>query len=166
MFKIGDKMVYPMHGAGIIEEIQTKKILDSTRDYYIMRIPFGDMKVMIPVDNITEIGVRGIVSEQEMEAVMEELGASPTHMSDNWNKRYRENMAKLKSGDIFQVAEVVRNLMRSEKEKGLSTGERKMLMNAKQILISEIVLVRQIDVKTAEEQIAEAVFGQTVKEYF
>lgn len=164
MFKIGDKVVYPMHGAGIIEEIQRKKILDSTRDYYIMRIPFGDMKVMIPVDNITEIGVRGIVSESEAEAVMEVLGMPATKMPDNWNKRYRENMMKLKSGDIFQVADVVRNLMRSEKEKGLSTGERKMLMNARQILISEMILVREIDIEKAESLIADAVFGQTVKE--
>lgn len=164
MFKIGDKVVYPMHGAGIIDKIEERKILDSTREYYIMRIPFGDMKVMIPVDNITEIGVRGIVSEGQIDSVMELLGECITQMPDNWNKRYRENMIKLKSGDVFQVSEVVRNLMISEKEKGLSTGERKMLLNAKQILISEIVLVRSIDIEQAEEQIAEAVFGETVKE--
>ena len=164
MFKIGDKVVYPMHGAGIIEKIEERKILDSTREYYIMKTPFGDMKVMIPVDNTAEIGVRSIVTEAEIETVMEALRHEVTQMPDNWNKRYRENLTKLKSGDILKVTDVVRNLMVSEHEKGLSTGERKMLLNAKQILVSEIVLVKEIDIDEAESQVAEAVFGQTVKE--
>lgn len=160
MFSIGDKVVYPMHGAGIIEEIEAKKILDEMRNYYIMKIPFGDMKVMIPVDNSEKIGVRDIVSENVISEVMEKLSDEVSEMSDNWNKRYRENMEKLKSGDILQVTEVVRNLMHSERKKGLSTGERKMLLNAKQILISEIVLVRNLDIETVEAQIISAVFGE------
>ncbi len=164
MFEIGDKVVYPMHGAGIIETIEKRTILGSTREYYVMKIPFGDMKVMIPVDNTEEIGVRTIVTEEKIKEVLRALRLEITSMPDNWNKRYRENMTKLKSGDIMQVTEVVRNLMLSEREKGLSTGERKMLLNAKQILISEIVLVREIDIKEAESQVEEAVFGQTVKE--
>lgn len=160
MFSIGDKVVYPMHGAGIIEEIEAKKILDEMRNYYIMKIPFGDMKVMIPVDNSEKIGVRNIVSENVISEVMEKLSDEVSEMSDNWNKRYRENMEKLKSGDILQVTEVVRNLMHSERKKGLSTGERKMLLNAKQILISEIVLVRNLDIETVEAQIIRAVFGE------
>ena len=164
MFEIGDKVVYPMHGAGIIQTIEKRTILGSTREYYVMKIPFGDMKVMIPVDNTEEIGVRTIVTEEKIKEVLRALRLEITSMPDNWNKRYRENMTKLKSGDIMQVTEVVRNLMLSEREKGLSTGERKMLLNAKQILISEIVLVREIDIKEAESQVEEAVFGQTVKE--
>lgn len=160
MFSVGDKVVYPMHGAGIIEEIEAKKILDEVRNYYIMKIPFGDMKVMIPVDNSEKIGVRNIVSEDVISEVMKRLGDEVSEMSDNWNKRYRENMEKLKSGDVLQVTEVVRNLMHSERKKGLSTGERKMLLNAKQILISEIVLVRNLDIETAEAQITKAVFGE------
>lgn len=160
MFSIGDKVVYPMHGAGIIEEIEAKKILDEVRNYYIMKIPFGDMKVMIPVDNSEKIGVRDIVSEDVISEVMKKLGDEVSEMSDNWNKRYRENMEKLKSGDVLQVTEVVRNLMHSERKKGLSTGERKMLLNAKQILISEIVLVRNLDIDTVEAQITRAVFGE------
>ena len=160
MFSIGDKVVYPMHGAGIIEEIEAKKILDEMRNYYIMKIPFGDMKVMIPVDNSEKIGVRDIVSEDVISEVMKKLGDEVSEMSDNWNKRYRENMEKLKSGDVLQVTEVVRNLMHSERKKGLSTGERKMLLNAKQILISEIVLVRNLDIDTVEAQITRAVFGE------
>ncbi len=158
MFSIGDKVVYPMHGAGIIEEIETRKILDEARDYYIMKISFGDMKVMIPVDNSEAIGVRNIVSEEVISEVVTELGEDESEMSDNWNKRYRDNMEKLKSGDIHQVAEVVRNLMRSEKRKGLSTGERKMLQNARQILTSEIILVRGVVLEEAESIVSAAVF--------
>ncbi|MBE6020367.1 MAG: CarD family transcriptional regulator [Firmicutes bacterium] len=163
MFEVGDKVVYPMHGAGVIEKIEKKKILDDEREYYMMKIPFGDMNVMIPVDNSENIGMRGVVSDEEVAAVMKQMGQGITEMPENWNKRYRENVAKLRSGDIFSVAEVVRNLMISEKSKGLSTGERKMLLNAKQILISEMVLVRGIAIEEAETQIEEAVFGEAVK---
>ncbi|MBR6700811.1 MAG: CarD family transcriptional regulator [Firmicutes bacterium] len=163
MFEVGDKVVYPMHGAGVIERIEKKKILDDEREYYMMKIPFGDMNVMIPVDNSENIGMRSVVSDEEIDAVMAQMGQGITEMPDNWNKRYRENVAKLRSGDIFNVAEVVRNLMISEKSKGLSTGERKMLLNAKQILISEMVLVRGIAIEEAETQIEDAVFGEAVK---
>ena len=159
MFNVGDKVVYPMHGAGIIEKIETKKILDTVRDYYVLKISCGEMKVMIPVDNSEGIGVRNIESTECISSVMKKLGESPDKMPTNWNRRYRENTAKLKSGDIFSVAGVVRNLMVLDREKGLSTGERKMLINARQILLSEIVLVKDIGIKTAEKQVEEAVFG-------
>lgn len=163
MFEVGDKVVYPMHGAGIIEKIETKKILENEREYYIMKIPFGDMNVMIPVDNSENIGMRSVVSTETIDEVMLLLGNGVSDMPENWNKRYRENVVKLKSGDIFSVAEVVRNLMVSERIKGLSTGERKMLLNARQILISEMVLVRDINIEEAEYQIEQAVFGEAVK---
>lgn len=163
MFEVGDKVVYPMHGAGIIEKIETKKILENEREYYIMKIPFGDMNVMIPVDNSENIGMRSVVSTETIDEVMLLLGSGVSDMPENWNKRYRENVVKLKSGDIFSVAEVVRNLMVSERIKGLSTGERKMLLNARQILISEMVLVRDINIEEAEYQIEQAVFGEAVK---
>lgn len=163
MFEVGDKVVYPMHGAGIIEKIETKKILENEREYYIMKIPFGDMNVMIPVDNSENIGMRSVVSTETIDEVMLLLGSGVSDMPENWNKRYRENVVKLKSGDIFSVAEVVRNLMVSERIKGLSTGERKMLLNARQILISEMVLVRDINIEEAEYQIEHAVFGEAVK---
>lgn len=151
MFVVGDKIVYPMHGAGIIEEIEDKQILGESRKYYILRVPCGDMKIMIPVESCNEIGVRPIISVDEIEDVMRVLRAETTEMSNNWNRRYRENMEKLKTGCVYNVAEVVRNLMRSDKERKLSTGEKKMLSNAKQILISEIVLVENIDHESAEE---------------
>lgn len=160
MFNIGDKVVYPMHGAGIIEEIEEKNILGEKRKYYIMKIPIGEMKVMIPLDNIDEIGIRNVISDTEIEYVMSLLKDSASEMPDNWNRRYRENMDKLKSGDIFEVAKVVRNLMLVDREKGLSTGERKMLANAKQILISELVLAKNLDEETVVELVNEAVFSE------
>ena len=150
MFDIGDKIVYPMHGAGIIEAIEEKEILGKKRKYYVMRLPLGDMKVMIPIDNTKDIGLREVIDEEGFAEVIEILQDSKSKMSQNWNRRYRANMDKIKSGDIFEVAEVVRNLILLDKEKGLSTGEKKMLSNAKQILISELVLandLNQVDIE-------------------
>ncbi|MEW6033067.1 MAG: CarD family transcriptional regulator [Bacillota bacterium] len=153
MFSVGDKVVYPMHGAGIIEAIEEREILGRRKTYYIMRLPLGDMKVMIPTDNVEEIGIRDIISREEVHKVIEVLKNDKTKMSSNWNRRYRANMQKIKSGNIFEVAEVVRNLQRRDMEKGLSTGERKMLSNAKQILISELVLADNIEEEKARELI-------------
>lgn len=149
MFAIGDKIVYPMHGAGVIEKIEEKKILGEVRKYYILKVPCGDMKIMIPVDSSREIGIRSIVTDEKLGQVLETLQGKSSEMSSNWNRRYRENMEKLKTGDVIEVAEVVRNLMRTDREKKLSTGEKKMLTNAKQILMSEIILVKDIDLKEA-----------------
>jgi len=157
MFIIGDKIVYPMHGAGVIEQIEEKQILGQIRKYYILRVPCGDMKIMIPIDCSDDIGVRAVISMAEVSEVIDVLRADSSEMSNNWNRRYRENMEKLKTGDIYNVAEVVRNLMRTDKEKKLSTGEKKMLSNAKQILISEIILVKDIDHEAAEGIINSAV---------
>lgn len=157
MFNIGDKVVYPMHGAGIIEGIEEKEILGEKRKYYLMRMPIGDMKVMIPVDNVEEIGIREIINDDDMNKVLTILKGDKTNMPQNWNRRYRINMEKIKSGDIFEIASVVRNLMMRDAEKGLSTGERKMLNSAKQMLISEIVLVADTDPEEIEKLIDEAV---------
>lgn len=157
MFSIGDKIVYPMHGAGIIEKIEEKKILGKTREYYILNVPYGDMKVMIPIEGTGEIGVRPIVNESRLAEVLELLSSESTEMSANWNRRYRENMELLKTGDIDKVAEVVRNLMRTDRIKKLSTGEKKMLTNAKQILISEMILVGEMTFEQAEQTIEEIV---------
>ena len=150
MYSVGDKIVYPMHGAGIIESIEEKEILGEKRSYYIMKMPIGDMKVMIPTHNVDGIGIRGIIGLSDVEKVFSILSEQNTNVNSNWNKRYRENMFKLKSGNIFEIADVVRSLMLREKEKGLSTGERKMLNSARQILISELVLAKntnQMDIE-------------------
>lgn len=157
MFNIGDKVVYPMHGAGIIDSIEEKEILGDKRKYYILKLPLRNMKVMIPLDNVDSMGLREVISQKEVEQVMAVLNDDKTKMPKNWNRRYRANMDKIKSGDIYEVAGVVRNLMLRDKEKGLSTGERKMLNNAKQILISELVLVNDSDEVSVEELINDAI---------
>jgi len=156
-YKIGDRVLYPMHGAGIIEAIEDKEILGEIHSYYVMRIPAGDMKVMIPMKNVDEIGVRDIISTQEAQGVLARFCEHMGEEDSNWNKRFRENMAKLKSGNILEVLEVVKNLMYRDRKKGLSTGERKMLSNAKQILISELVLADAANVDEIEQKLAEAV---------
>lgn len=141
MYNIGDKVVYPMHGAGIIEAIEEKEVLGETRRYYVMSMPIGDMKVMIPMNAVEEVGLRQVIKAEETADVIEVLKGQKSIMSSNWNRRYRANMEKIKSGDIYSVAEVVRNLTIRDHEKGLSAGERKLLDIARQILISELVLV-------------------------
>jgi CarD family transcriptional regulator len=145
MFNVGDKIVYPMHGAGVIESIEEREILGQKQDYYVMKMPVGDMKVMIPTNNVEDIGIRDVISEFDVEKVFMIFCEPCLEATNNWNKRYRENMIKIKSGNIFEVADVVRSLMLREKEKGLSTGERKMLNSARQILISELVLAKDSD---------------------
>ncbi len=140
MYTIGDKVVYPVHGAGVIEAIEEKEILGELRRYYIMKMPLDDMKVMIPLDGMDQIGIREIINQKEVEMVFAVLSAQITEMSANWNKRYRANMDRIKTGDIFEVAEVVRNLTLKDREKALSTGERKIMQNAKQVLLSELIL--------------------------
>lgn len=148
MFNIGDKVVYPMHGAGVIEAVEEREVLGEKAQYYIMHLPIGDMQVMVRLDNVKEVGLREIIKHEDVERVFSTLKGEQTQMSQNWNRRYRANMEKIKSGDIFEVAEVVRNLSIRDRERGLSTGERKMLDNARQILISELVLAQGT---TAEE---------------
>jgi CarD family transcriptional regulator len=157
MYKIGDKIVYPMHGAGIIEQIEQKVILGERRQYYVLRVPCGDMKIMIPVDKSDAIGVRPVISAPEMEEVLIILRSESTDMSANWNRRYRENTDKLKTGDAREVAEVVRNLLRTDREKTLSTGEKKMLSSARQILVSEMILASSLDPAEADKLIGSTV---------
>lgn len=145
MFKVGDKVVYPMYGAGIIDSIEEKEILGEIRSYYVMQMPVGDMRVMIPTDSVEAVGLRDIVEPELIDSVMESMCVEEVDDGVNWNQRYRANSDKVKTGDIFKVGEVVSSLMQRESEKGLSTGERKLLENAKQILVSEFVLVKGID---------------------
>jgi CarD family transcriptional regulator len=159
MYSVGDKIVYPMHGAGIIEAIEEKQILGEAREYYIVRMPIGDMTIMVPCDSCQSVGVREIIEDRQLDNVSKTLAADSTAMQTNWNRRYRENMDKLKTGKLDCVCEVVRNLMRVEKTKKLSAGEKKMLSNAKQILISELILVSDLDGDEVEERIESLVFG-------
>ena len=150
MFNVGDKIVYPMHGAGTIDSIEEKDILGEKQSYYILRMP-GGVKVMIPTAKAEEVGVRNVIDKSSADRVISVLEQNETDMDKNWNKRYRDNMDKMKSGDIYEVADVVRNLSFKQKEKGLSTGEKKMLNNAKQILVSELVLAEHASQEEVEE---------------
>ena len=150
MFNIGDKIVYPMHGAGRICSIEEKDILKEKQTYYILEMP-GEVKVMVPTQTAEQHGIRNIIDKTEAEKVFNILEQDETEMEKNWNKRYRENMDKMKSGNIYEIADVVRNLSFKQKEKGLSTGEKKMLHNAKQILVSELVLAEHATQDEVEE---------------
>lgn len=144
MFKIGDKVVYPMHGAGIIEAIEHKELMGTDKEFYILKLPTKNMKVMIPTENAENLGVRSVIDKGRFDDILDLLSKNKEKMPDNWNHRYRANLEKVKTGDIFEVAAVVRNLEILDREKGLSTGERKMLISSKQILVSELTLAKGI----------------------
>lgn len=156
MFSIGDRIAHPLHGAGVIDGIEDRRINGVNRQYYQFRLPGGGMEVMIPVDHSEEIGIRPIISAEEADRLLGDLDSIKTDMTQNWNRRYRENMLRIRSGDLTEVARVIKGLMARDAEKGLSTGERKMLRSAKQILISEIVLAKSCAYEVIEQRINEA----------
>ena len=162
MYNIGDKIVYPMHGAGVIDSIEEKVVLGKKQSYYVMKMTLtGEMTVMIPMQTCDEIGVRFVIDKNEGAKVLEAFRNAPVLENDNWNKRHRDNMQKIKTGDIYQVLNVVKELMYRDKSKGLSTSERKMLNNAKQIMISELVLS-----DVADKNDIESIMNDTVDELF
>jgi CarD family transcriptional regulator len=138
VFHKGDKVVYPHHGAAVIEDLVERDMAGERRTYFKLKLAHGDLTLMVPIDNTEEVGLRGVVSKREVKKVMDVLREEETHMPTNWSRRFKTNVEKIKSGDIYQVAEVVRNLSIREKDKGLSAGEKRMLAKARQILISEL----------------------------
>lgn len=153
MYQIGDKIAHPMHGAGVIDSIVENKINGVVRSYYVLKLPMGGMTVMIPTENSVEIGVRDIVCADEADELIQSMAEIEVDMTQNWNRRYRENMVRIKSGDLVEVARVVKGLMARDIERGLSTGERKMLHSAKQILISELVMSKDSSFEEIEDSI-------------
>ncbi|WP_297720406.1 CarD family transcriptional regulator [Intestinimonas sp.] len=153
MFEVGDKIVHPMHGAGVIDSIVSKKVNGVVRDYYILKLPVGGMLVMIPTEHTEEIGVRPVVDREEADRLIAAMPEIKVEMTQNWNRRYRENMLRIKSGDLMEVARVVKGLMLRDEDRGLSTGERKMLHSAKQILISELVLSQGVSYEDMERRV-------------
>lgn len=140
MYSVGDKVVHPMHGAGIIQEIRCIDIAGQKRDYYAVKFAVGSMTTNIPIDSSQKVGLRDILKKDAAKKVMETFVRLPISADINWNKRQRENLIKIKSGDIYQVLEVLKDLMYRDKVKGLSTNERKTLNSARQIVVSELVL--------------------------
>ena len=140
MFSVGDKVLYPMHGAGVIERIEEREVLGETVRFYVITLPFGGMMVSIPVERNQEVGLRPVVEEAEARRILEQFGAAPAEEDGNWSRRYRDNMLRIKSGDIEQLSSVLLLLMKRERDRGLSTGERKMMVSARQIFVSELSL--------------------------
>lgn len=160
MFKIGDKVVYPMHGAGTIVAIEDREILGKKHEYYVLLLPINKLKVMIPVKKADEVGVRKIMEISEMEEVLEILSSEEKFkMPTNWNRRYRFNLDKIKSGNLIEIAGVIKSLEKLDSKKSLSTGERKILNEARIIIISEMALVFDKDVDEVVLMVDEAIFG-------
>lgn len=137
-YRVGDTVVYPHHGAAVIEKLEKRKLAGEERDYLILRLTYGDLTLMVPADATDEVGLRDVCSSKEVDEVWHVLREREFSMPTNWSRRFKANYEKLKSGDIFQVAEVVRNLALREREKGLSAGEKRMLTKSRQILVSEL----------------------------
>lgn len=157
MFKIGDRIVFPMHGAGKITAIEEKEILGEIKEYYIMTMPIANIKISIPVDNIESIGIRSVMSEEDGKRVMDILRSEKTEMNSNWSQRFRDNLENLKTGDPFEIAEIVRNLQLRDMEKGLSSSEKKMLNSSKRMLISELIIIGSMSVEEARAMIDDAI---------
>ena len=145
MFDVGDKVVYPHHGAGTVVRKEQKMVLQQEREYLTIQILHNDMIVNVPTENAERVGLRKVIDERMVEQVLEVLNGNGTTMPKNWNRRFKYNRDKMKTGDIFELAEVVRNLSLREQEKGLSTGEKQMFVKAKKILASELMYAKDMD---------------------
>ena len=145
LFEIGEKVVYPHHGAGTIVKKEKRTILGEEREYLTIQILHNDMTVNVPTENAEKVGLRKVIDEETVELVLKALTGNGTVMPKNWNRRFKHNREKMKTGDIFELAEVVRNLSLRDQDKGLSTGEKQMFVKAKKILVSELMYAKQMD---------------------
>ncbi len=159
MFAVGDKVLYPMHGAAVIKDVEQRQVGGQDVSYFVLDMLLSDMKVMIPIANVEKIGLRPIVNKSVLPEVENVLKARPENVMKKitWNRRYNLYVEKMKTGDIFQVADVVRTLAVQEVEKKLSTGEKRLLTTAKQILLSEVMLVESVDEKKSEDWLGQFV---------
>jgi CarD family transcriptional regulator len=151
LYELGDKVVYPHHGAGKIVRKEIKEVLGQRREYLTIQILHNDMTVMVPTENADKAGLRKVIGEEIVDEVIAVLRGEGTHMPKNWNRRFKHNREKIKTGDVFELAEVVRNLSIRDLDKGLSTGEKQMFSRAKKILASELMYARDVDEQEATE---------------
>ena len=151
MFKVGAKVVYPHHGAGTVVKKESREVLGTKRDYLTIRILHNDMTVQVPAENAEAVGLRPVIDEKMVEVVVKALKGGGTQMPKNWNRRFKHNRDKMKTGDVLELAEVVRNLSLRDHEKGLSTGEKQMFVKAKKILASELMYAKGMDAEEAAE---------------
>ncbi|HET9072605.1 MAG TPA: CarD family transcriptional regulator [Acidimicrobiales bacterium] len=155
-FDVGDKVVYPHHGAAVVERREVIEAFGEKKEYLVLRLAYGDLILRVPTDNTEEVGLREVINDEEVEEVFAVLRKKDVRMPTNWSRRYKNHVEKLKSGDIYQVAEVVRNLSNRDKDKGLSAGEKRMLNRARQILVSELTFALGVDEVDAEKKLDEA----------
>src|SRR6266567_334011 len=139
VYRKGDTVVHPEHGAAVITELRERDFLGERKRYFVLRLAYGDLTLMVPVDNTKDVGLRNVVAKKEVNKVLDVLRQDESKMASNWSRRFKNNIEKLRSGDIYQVAEVVRNLAIRERQKGLSAGEKRMVVKARQMLISELM---------------------------
>ena len=151
MYKIGDKVVYPHHGAGTVVKREKREVLGEKREYLTIKILHNDMTVNVPSENAEAVGLRKVIGEDMVKVVVKALTGGGTAMPKNWNRRFKHNRDKMKTGDILELAEVVRNLSLRDSEKGLSTGEKQMFVKAKKILASELMYAKDMDEEEAAE---------------
>jgi CarD family transcriptional regulator len=153
-FKVGDKVVYPHHGAAVIEGTDTITMPDGAKNkYFVLRMTHGDLTLKVPTDRAEEIGMRYPISKEDVEDVFEVLAKKDVREPTNWSRRFKNHQEKLKSGDVYQVAEVVRNLALRDADKGLSAGEKSMFVKARQVLVSELAFALNISEDTALERL-------------
>ncbi|MDI6703765.1 MAG: CarD family transcriptional regulator [bacterium] len=153
MFRVGDKVVYPLHGAGEIEAVEEHEVLGERRKYYVVKLLVTEMKVMIPVESVSKIGLRVVINESEIPKVLNILSGKKGESISDWKVRYTTNLEKIKSGSIYKVAEVARNLAFRSKERGLSNVERRLFDNAKQLIISELAYVKNTSADEASSMV-------------
>ena len=158
-FEVGETVVYPHHGAALIEAIETRVIKGEEKMYLVLKVAQGDLTVRVPADNAEYVGVRDVVGQDGLERVFEILKAPHTEEPTNWSRRYKANVEKIASGDVNKVAEVVRDLWRRDRERGLSAGEKRMLAKARQILVSELARAEGTNEDTAEALLDEVLAG-------
>jgi CarD family transcriptional regulator len=151
LYKVGDKVVYPHHGAGTVVKKEKREVLGEKREYLTIKILHNDMTVNVPSENAEKVGLRKVIGEDMVKVVLKALTGGGTQMPKNWNRRFKHNRDKMKTGDILELAEVVRNLSLRDREKGLSTGEKQMFVKAKKILASELMYAKDMDEEATAE---------------
>ena len=161
MYKVGDKVVYPHHGAGTVVKKESREVLGEKREYLTIQILHNDMTVQVPAENAEKVGLRWVIDEKMVEVVVKALTGGSTEMPKNWNRRFKHNRDKMKTGDILELAEVVRNLSLRDSEKGLSTGEKQMFVKAKKILASELMYAKNMDEEEAAEWLDGVLVGSS-----
>lgn len=154
-FKVGDTVVYPHHGAAIVEAIETREMNGETLEFLVLQILQSDLVVRVPAKNTELVGVRDVVGDEGLKKVFGVLRETDVEEAGNWSRRYKANQERLASGDVNKVSEVVRDLWRRDQDRGLSAGEKRMLAKARQILVGELALADTVDDKKADAFLAE-----------